>query len=326
MYTAYFGLRENPFSIAPDPRYLYMSARHREALAHLQYGVQSDGAFVLLTGEVGAGKTTLCRQLISQLPDDVDVAFVLNPNVTVIELLETICDELQLPYLPAASNKQLVDLLNSRLLENHARGRKTVLIIDEAQNLGVDVLEQLRLLTNLETEQRKLLQIVLLGQPELRSLLARPVLRQMAQRITARYHLDSLDSGEVLSYIRHRLEVAGCTRQLFPESLERRLFKLTDGVPRLINLLCDRALLGAYTLERTQVDAQLLRQAAAEVFDRPFTQKPLVPVLNTVATLLLIAAAGLGLWAWLVSGTPLPGVAGQSVAVEQPVVVGEASQ
>ena len=268
MYTSHFGLNEIPFSIAPDPLYLYMSERHREALAHLQYGIKRDGGFVLLTGEVGAGKTTLCRSLLEQLPEGVDVAFVFNPKVSVIELLETICDELRIDREEQGSIKNLVDRLNSYLLEANARGRKTVLFIDEAQNLSTDVLEQLRLLTNLETNRYKLLQIVLLGQPELLSILNRQEMRQFSQRITARYHLGPLDAEEMGSYVRHRLEIAGCNRPLFPENLSKTLWQLTGGIPRLINLICDRALLGAYTLNRQQVNRRILRQAAHEVLGR----------------------------------------------------------
>ena len=265
MYTSYFGLNENPFSIAPDPLYLYMSDHHREALAHLQYGIKSDGGFVLLTGEVGAGKTTLCRSLLEQLPESVEVAYVLNPKVSVIELLETICDELHIDRPEQGSIKMLVDRLNAYLLEANARGQKTVLIIDEAQNLSVDVLEQLRLLTNLETNRYKLLQIILLGQPELLQILNRQDMRQLSQRVTARCHLGSLDVQEINSYVQHRLKVAGCNRRLFPETLGKTLWQLTGGIPRLINLVCDRALLGAYVLEREEVDRKLLFQAAREV-------------------------------------------------------------
>ena len=210
MYTAYFGLYESPFSIAPDPLYLYMSEHHREALAHLQYGIKIDGGFVLLTGEVGAGKTTLCRSLLEQLPEDVDIAYILNPKVSVIELLETICDELHIERPEEVSIKKLVDRINTRLLDANARGRKTVLIIDEAQNLSIEVLEQLRLLTNLETNRYKLLKIVLLGQPELLQILNRMEMRQLSQRITARCHLGPLDAADVGAYVRHRLEIAGC--------------------------------------------------------------------------------------------------------------------
>ena len=273
MYSSCFGLNENPFSIAPDPLYIYMSEHHREALAHLQYRINVAGGFVLLTGEVGAGKTTLCRSLLEKLPEGVDIAFVLNPKVSAIELLETICDELHIEHPEECSIKVLIDRLTAYLLEANARGCKTVLIIDEAQNLSIDVLEQLRLLTNLETNRYKLLQIVLLGQPELLHILNRQEMRQLSQRITARCHLGPLVAGEIIPYVQHRLQVAGCSRQLFPETLSKTLWQLTGGIPRLINLVCDRALLGAYALERTQVDNQILCQAAHEVLGSQQIQK-----------------------------------------------------
>ncbi len=302
MYTAYFNLNESPFSIAPDPLYLYMSDHHREALAHLKYGVKSDGGFVLLTGEVGAGKTTLCRSLLEQLPENVVIAYVLNPKVSVIELLETICDELHIERPEQGSIKQLVDRLNSYLLEANAQGRKTVLIIDEAQNLSIDVLEQLRLLTNLETNRYKLLQIVLLGQPELLQILNRQEMRQLSQRVTARCHLGSLDADEIGAYIRHRLNIAGCDRPLFPEALNKTIWQLTGGIPRLINLVCDRALLGAYVLERQEVDNAILQQAAREVLGeqnpRAKGNNPGLTVALACLVLLLLAA---GFWSWKTS-------------------------
>src|SRR5210317_846476 len=210
MYLEHFNLTERPFSITPDPRFLYMSARHREALAHLLYGLSEGGGFVQLTGEVGTGKTTICRCLLEQVPDNVDIALVLNPKVTSTELIATVCDELGIEY-PAgdSSIKALTDELNRYLLDAHARGRRTVLILDEAQNLSADVLEQVRLLTNLETSTQKLLQIVLIGQPELRSLLAREDMRQLSQRVTARYHLDPISREEAGAYIKHRLQICG---------------------------------------------------------------------------------------------------------------------
>lgn len=267
MYQSYFGLVEAPFSIAPDPRYLYMSHRHQEALATLLYGVSGDGGFVLLTGEVGAGKTTVCRCLIEQIPATCDVAYIFNPRLTVVELLSTICDEFSIVYpVGNTSIKLFVDAINNYLLDAHARGRHTVLIIDEAQNLLADVLEQMRLLTNLETHQRKLLQIILLGQPELAGMLAKPELRQLAQRIVARYHLGPLTKDEVAAYVRHRLEVSGAQRQLFPGKLARLVHRLSGGVPRVINVLCDRALLGTYVQGKDRVDRATLAQAAREVF------------------------------------------------------------
>ena len=267
MYSKHFNLDENPFSIAPDPRYLYMSDKHREALAHLMYGLETDGGFVLLTGEVGTGKTTVCRCLLEQIPDNLDVAFVLNPKLTASELLATVCDELQISYGPdSASIKELIDSINRHLLEAHGAGRKTVLIIDEAQNLGPEVLEQIRLLTNLETNQRKLLQIIMLGQPELRDQLAKPELRQLSQRITARYHLGPLDRREIGPYINHRLAIAGHHKKLFPDKLVNRIFSLTNGIPRLINVVCDRALLGTYVEGGELVSHPVLKKAALEVF------------------------------------------------------------
>jgi general secretion pathway protein A len=269
MYENYFGLAEAPFSIAPDPRYLYMSQRHQEALAHLLYGVNGDGGFVLLTGEVGAGKTTVCRCLLEQIPESCDVAYVFNPKLTVEELLSTICLEFAIAYPPGnASVKVFVDCINAYLLDAHARGRHTVLVIDEAQNLSADVLEQMRLLTNLETNRRKLLQIILLGQPELTDMLERPELKQLAQRIVARYHLGPLSKAEVSLYVRHRLDVAGAERPLFPAWLTGRLHRLSHGIPRVINVLCDRALLGAYVQGKEKIDRATLEQAAREVFPK----------------------------------------------------------
>ncbi len=266
MYSQYFGLEEPPFSIAPNPRYLYLSKQHREALAHLLYGIESDGGFVLLTGEVGTGKTTVCRALLEQLPDTTDVAVILNPKYSSEELLAAICDELGISYSDTDhSIKQYVDALNRHLLESHSQGRNTVLILDEAQNLGTDVLEQIRLLTNLETDCHKLLQIILVGQPELLEHLNQPELRQLSQRITARFHLGTLNRSELEAYVSHRLAVAGVQGRLFPATTLNRLYKMTRGVPRLINILCDRALLGAFVERQNRVEVNVLKKAATEV-------------------------------------------------------------
>jgi general secretion pathway protein A len=270
MYTAFFGLAQEPFSIAPDPRYLYMSERHREALAHLLYGVKGGGGFVLLTGEIGAGKTTVCRAFLEQVPKRCNVAYVFNPRLSAGELLQTVLEEFRIPMPEQPGLKGQVDALNAFLLRTHAVGQNNVLIIDEAQSLAPEVLEQLRLLTNLETAERKLLQIILIGQPELRTLLARPELEQLAQRVIARYHLEPLSLKEAARYVRHRLTVAGLTGPLpFDKPALLRLHALTGGVPRRINLLADRALLGAYATGQEKVDAAVVDKAAGEVFDRP---------------------------------------------------------
>ena len=275
MYSAYFGLTENPFSLTPDPRFLFMSQRHREALAHLLYGMGERGGFVLLTGEVGTGKTTLCRSLLEQVPEGVEVALVLNPKQTALELVASLCDELNVSYPPATESlKVLIDLLNLHLMEIHAKGRRTVLIIDEAQNLSTDVLEQVRLLTNLETTTQKLLQILLIGQPELQTMMAQPELRQLGQRITARYHLPPLMLNETAAYIQHRLEVAGCKRNLFTKGTLHLVHRLSGGVPRLINTICDRALLGAYAKQRDRVNRRLARKAASEVMGPGLLLRP----------------------------------------------------
>lgn len=265
MYYDFFGFREPPFSIAPDPRYLYLSERHKEALAHLMYGVQGQGGFIVITGEVGTGKTTVSRCFIENAPDHVDIALILNPRLSARELLSAICDELEIAHPSGATIKQMVDLINQNLLKAHAAGRHKVLMIDEAQNLSADVLEQLRLLTNLETAEKKLLQIVLLGQPELQQILALPKLRQLNQRVTARYHLDAISNDELPAYLSYRLGVAGMRGDVFTPSAVRKLYRLSNGIPRLINLISDRALLGAYAEGEHELTTTHIRQAAKEV-------------------------------------------------------------
>jgi len=292
MYTKHFELTEEPFSIAANPRFLYMSFRHREALAHLLYGIRSDSGFVMLTGEVGTGKTTVCRCLMEQLPEQSNVAFILNPKVTVNELLSSICDELGVAYPHVdRSVKTFVDAINRYLLKQHSLGRNTVVIIDEAQNLSADVLEQLRLLTNLETNERKLMRIILLGQPELETMLSRPELKQVEQRITARYSLQALDRSEMHAYVSHRLAVAGCREPVFSKRAINKLYAKTRGIPRLINIICDRAMLGAYVKSRRKVSLKILQDATREVQGRSHPQRWFLRGSIVASSLLVLAAA-----------------------------------
>ncbi|HXZ59237.1 MAG TPA: AAA family ATPase [Steroidobacteraceae bacterium] len=299
MYLKFFGLNEKPFAITPDPRYLYLSERHAEALAHLMYGINEAGGFVQLTGEVGTGKTTIVRSLLAQAPKDAEIALILNPKMTAAEFLLTICEELgiDVPEGSRQSLKDLVDILSGRLLEAHAAGHRVVLVVDEAQNLSPEVLEQVRLLTNLETNTQKLLQIILIGQPELRELLARNELRQLAQRITGRYHLDPLSREETTAYVRHRLRVAGATTDILSSWALGEVYRLSRGVPRVINVICDRALLGAYSLDRHRVTGALVHRAAAEVFGRGFAAYWL-PWATAAAVAAVLAALTATLWAF----------------------------
>lgn len=298
MYARHFGLNREPFSIAPDPRFLFMSQRHREALAHLLYGLGGGGGFVLLTGEIGAGKTTVCRAFLEQVPAGTHVAYLFNPKLTATELLQSVCDEFGL-QVPGEGLKARVDALNAFLLKTHAAGENCVLVIDEAQSLSAEVLEQLRLLTNLETAERKLLQIILIGQPELREMLARPELEQLAQRVIARWHLGPLDEAETRQYVRHRLAVAGGTgAPPFKDRALRKLHALTGGVPRRINLLADRALLGAYASGASRVGADLVGQAAREVFDRPMSPASLRALASGGAVLVVVSALAMAWTVW----------------------------
>lgn len=294
MYHEYFGISEDPFSITPDTRYLFLSERHRNAFAHLLYGVAEGGGFVQLTGEVGTGKTLLCRNLLAQLPNEVNVALIFNPRLTPLELVASICDELKILYpLGCGSIKEIVDFLNAYLLESHRQGRRTVVIIDEAQNLSYEALEQVRLLTNLETEKQKLLQIILVGQPELKRLLERPELRQLAQRVTARYHLTPLSANETRSYVLHRLKVAGMKERLFTPGALRLIYRLSDGIPRLINVLCSRAMLAAFGAKRQTIDRGVLRRVARELAGENEIDRPPSTWIWAVAGVLLIGVAGL---------------------------------
>ncbi len=353
MYLEYYGLEQPPFSITPDPHYVFLSEHHRDALAHLLYGIRQGGSggFVQLTGEVGTGKTTLSRLLLNQLPENTHAALVLNPRLDPVELLETICEELRLRPTAAApdtaatssepepttattgkrkknppakaratsvsrtksqtarpSAKALYDMLSAYLLEAYARGERVVLIIDEAQNLSTEALEQVRLLTNLETETQKLLQIILIGQPELRETLMRPELRQLAQRITARYHLRPLDEAGTMAYLRHRLNTAGASRFPFSQDAVRRLHRRSGGVPRLINVVAERALLGGYAHDLLTIDAKTVDRAADEALaptaaSAPSQRRLLIHVAWMTAAIAGFAAL---LMAWPFSKTKIP--------------------
>jgi general secretion pathway protein A len=335
MYTDFFRLKQAPFSIAPDPRYLFMTQGHREALAHLLYGVNTGGGLVLLTGEIGAGKTTVCRYFLEQVPAKCNVAYIFNPKLTVTELLQAICDEFRVGFRQegthAASVKDYVDALTGYLLASHAGGQNNVLIIDEAQNLSAEVLEQLRLLTNLETNERKLLQIILIGQPELRAMLDRPELQQLSQRVIARCHLQALSEQETASYIQHRLGIAGMTAPSpFPRHSVKLIHQLTQGVPRRINLLADRALLGAYSRDKRQVSRAMIAKAAAEVFgaNTRDSNKKKERSRFTMSGKMTLAASAVAIWAiaWTLSSFMSGYGAREPVmATETPVVTEEAA-
>lgn len=330
MYLAFFGITEKPFAITPDPRYLYLGARHADALAHLVYGINDAGGFIQLTGEVGTGKTTTIRSLLARAPKNAEIALIINPRLSPLEFLQTICEELGigLPDGAASNAKELVDELNRYLLRAHGAGRRVVLIVDEAQNLTADVLEQVRLLTNLETESQKLLQIILIGQPELRELLARNDLRQLAQRITARYHLQPLARDETAGYVRHRLRIANATSEIFSSAALREVHHVSGGVPRVINVICDRALLGAYSEDKHEVGAALVRRAASQVFDQRLYPRWLAPVLLSTCLLLVLAAGGLlwqrGPW-WQHGPAPLAAVASAAASGTVAASAGAAS-
>ena len=299
MYTSYFGLEEKPFSIAPNPDYLFMSDRHREALNHLTYGLGDTGGFVLLTGEVGTGKTTISRRLMENLPENTQAAFILNPTLSSQELLATLCDELKIRYRKTgATLKTLTDKIQQKLLKNHNENINTLLIIDEAQHLQPEVLEQLRLLTNLETNTKKLLQVILIGQPELQQLLQRRDLRQLAQRITARYHLLPLNKQEVEQYLKHRLSVAKCFRNIFDKSAVNAIHKTCKGIPRLMNLLAERSLMNAYNSNNAVVNKKIVLQAAHDALGDefqviPWWQNRLLKSVTLIVTFGLVLVAGI---------------------------------
>lgn len=320
MYTDYFKFDELPFSIAPDPRFLYMSPRHQEGLAHLLYGINTGGGFIALTGEVGTGKTTLCHCLLKQLPNNIELALILNPKLNSLELLASICDELQIAYSKTQQSlKILVDALNQYLIGAHSRGKRTVLMIDEAQNLSDDVLEQIRLLTNLETSKTKLLQIILIGQPELKQLLNSKKLRQLNQRITARYHLEALSLTETQTYIQHRLSVCGGNPTLFNKAAIRRIYQLSKGIPRLINILCDRALLGAYASHVYFVDKKIVNKAAQEVL--PEIEAQSFSLMSFLFSLVIISSLLAASFYWLQT-KPAPVTTIKPMTKSAPILTG----
>lgn len=297
MYLHYFGLSDNPFSIAPNPDYLYMSPRHKEALAHLTFGLQESGGFVMLTGEVGTGKTTVSRKLLQQLPENTQVAMILNPTLSALELLATICDELGIKYQDEKSSlKYFTDRILKKLADNHAAGINTVLIVDEAQHLLPEVLEQLRLLTNLETNREKLLKVVLIGQPELQQLLKRNELRQLAQRITARYHLLPLTGSEVKEYIIHRLGVANGDRRIFSKATLQAVYQISGGIPRVINLLCDRALTLTFTSQQSIVRRHIFVAAAEQILGADVVDQRQGKQRTLLLAGLFVAAIAIGYW------------------------------
>ncbi len=275
MYCSFYGITEKPFSITPDPKFLYLGKTHKEAFAHLLYGIRERGGFIVVTGEIGAGKTTLCRGLLSHLDEDTLVAFIFNPTLSALELLKSINEDFGIPS-QGTTKKELIDELNRFLLDKRKEGKNTVLIIDEAQSLDEEVLEQIRLLSNLETETEKLLQIILIGQPEFRHILEQAHLLQLNQRVTVRYHLRALSQEETAEYIHHRLSVIDGEGKVFfsPEAL-KKIWRYTRGVPRLINVLCDRALLAGYGKRKKTIDGQMIDQARKEVTGRSAWAGPL---------------------------------------------------
>lgn len=267
MYASHFRLRENPFSLTPDPKYLFLSRQHREALNYLIYGIKEKKGFIVITGGIGTGKTTLSRALLSGMDPSVETALIFNSYLSDMELLEVINQEFRIPLVGVDRTKRrYIDSLNAFLMENYRAGKNAVVLIDEAQNLSRNVLEQIRMLSNLETETEKLLQIVLVGQPELRDLLAQPSLRQLDERISVRYHLDALSRDDLRDYVAHRLAVAGGSRHLrFAEDAFGKIFDFSRGNPRRINILCDRALLVAYAANQRVIDRKIVKLAIQDL-------------------------------------------------------------
>ena len=306
MYEEFYNFRERPFNLTPDPKFLFLSERHREALAHLLYGIRQRCGFILLTGEVGTGKTTLCRALLRSLDDDTEIALILNPNMSAVELLQAVNHEFGLPGA-AESRKALVDELNRHLLARRAAEKNLVLLVDEAQNLPPSVLEELRLLSNLETEKEKLLQIVLIGQPELKELLRRPELRQLDQRMSVRYHLSPLDQRETGDYIDHRLGVASeSPGARFSRAAVRGIYGFSRGAPRLINVVADRALLAGFTRSRRRITHGIVRGALREVRGQGASRRR--PWVFAAAAAATAAAFVAGIFLWPAARGPILGM------------------
>ncbi|GGK10553.1 ExeA family protein [Luteimonas terricola] len=325
MYLEHYGLAEPPFSITPDPRFVFLGERHRDALAHLLFGITQGGGggFVQLTGEVGTGKTTLSRLLLGQLPDNARVALVLNPRQDPVQLLETVCEELRIDLDGRRGNaKALVDALNAHLLEAYAQGLRVVLLVDEAQALPVETLEQVRLLTNLETDTQKLLQVILIGQPELRDMLAEPGLRQLAQRITARFHLTPLDAAGTADYLRHRFRVAGGQHFPFDAGAVQRIHLRSGGIPRLVNVIAERALLAGYARDRATIDAALVEEAAREALQPQASMhgrpRPWLLAAAGIGAAAVVAIATAALW-------PRPNVQPDALPLAEGIATGAAN-
>ena len=288
MYHTYFKFRERPFQLVPNPAYLYQSPHHEEALAHLTYAITHGEGFVEITGEVGTGKTTLCRMFLESLNADTEVAYIFNPNLSALELLKAINDEFEIDASPDTP-KELIDTLNRFLLKKRLANKRIVLLIDEAQNLSRDVLEQLRILSNLETDTQKLLQIILVGQPELDMMINAHELRQLAQRITIRCHLFPLTSKETRAYVEHRIEVAsGTPRDLITPAAHKHIYRYSGGIPRLINIVCDRAFLAAYVERQHRITAGIVQKAAKELENKNISSRYFSPESHSHLTAVLL--------------------------------------
>ncbi|HEX9815083.1 MAG TPA: AAA family ATPase, partial [Myxococcota bacterium] len=298
MYTRFYGLNEKPFSLTPDPRFLFLSESHREALAHLLYGIEQGEGFIAVTGEVGTGKTTLCRALLQRLAPITEVAFVFNPIMSGEELLRAVSIEFGL-ITEGYSRADLNDQLNQFLLQTSREGRRALLIVDESQNLDPATLEEIRLLSNLETSSSKLIQIVLFGQPELDEMLDSRELRQLRQRITVRWALTPLNAAETRDYVRHRLKVAaGKECNLFSDKALREIQRRARGIPRLINVLCDRAMLVGYTASTPTMGPDAINRAAREILSVRSRRRPWRSVLRRAFPAAILLAVAVGAVSW----------------------------